>query len=91
MSFLRHGEIFRSDRGVEPGAGQPPPVGRRRARVKERGRSASWLIVSMSLQLAIPRRVALQQSPLLFHQLFAILQLAAPAGRSKIIERQITA
>src|SRR6195256_4327761 len=47
MSFFRHGEIYQSDAGRNNSGERP----------KDRPR----LIVPMSLQLAIPRRVALQQ------------------------------
>ena len=50
MSFLRHREIYRSDVGFE-NAG---------SRIGSRSRRSS---ASMSFQLAIPRRVALQQRP----------------------------
>ena len=54
MSFLRHPEIYRSDVLI-----QPLHLGSRGAvRGPLRG-----LIVSMSFRLAIPWRVALQQSP----------------------------
>ena len=61
MSFFRHGEIYRSDEGTLQSAGSDP-------------RLAPRPIVSMSLQLAIPRRVALQQSPPPLHQPSAILK-----------------
>ena len=48
MSFLRHGKIYQSD---EPEGGEA------------RGSAATATIVPMSLQPAIPSRVALQQSP----------------------------
>lgn len=72
MSFLRHQEIFRpmcSSR-IQSWAKLPPPVGRHRAQPKGRtGRSTPWPIVTMSLQLAIPQQVALQQSLPPLHQL----------------------
>ena len=49
MSFFRHEEIYRSDGGFRLKGSRPKPAPR--------------LIVSMSLRLAIPWRVALQQSP----------------------------
>ena len=49
MSFFRHEEIYRSDVGIKAKGNRPKP--------------APPTIVSMSLRLAIPRRVALQQSP----------------------------
>jgi hypothetical protein len=48
MSFFRHREIFRSDLFES---------------VRERRQRRPGLIVSMSFQLAIPRRIALQQGP----------------------------
>jgi len=49
MSFLRHGEIYRSDVVLgsdRPEGGAPPPVGRRPCPGKRRdGRNAPWLIV----------------------------------------------
>ena len=59
MSFFRHGEIYQSDVGNSSG---------------ERPKSAPRLIVPMSLQLVIPRRVALQQSSPPLHQLSVILK-----------------
>jgi hypothetical protein len=53
MSLLRLGQIYRSDGRAKPGP----------------QRTAAPAIVSMSLRPAIPWRVALQQSSLLFHQL----------------------
>jgi Integrase core domain len=60
MSFFRHREIYRSDG--------------KRKRVGSRPESASRPIVSMSLRLAIPWRVALQQSPPPLHQPMVILR-----------------
>ena len=54
MSFFRHGEIYRSDVGSKANGNRPKP--------------APPTIVSMSLRLAIPWRVALQQSPPPLHQ-----------------------
>src|SRR2546427_6203642 len=51
MSFLRHEEIYRSDVGVLCWGGAGRPYG-----------CAPHLIVSMSFRLAIPWKVALQQS-----------------------------
>lgn len=77
MSFLRHGEIYRSDVGFgsgRPEGGAPPPVGRRPCPGKKRdGRNAPCSSSAMSFQLAIPRWVALQQSPSPLHQLEVIL------------------
>jgi hypothetical protein len=56
MSFLRHGQIYRPMVSLTlPGNGAVPG-------------SAPVPIVAMSLQLVIPRRVALQQSPPPLHQ-----------------------
>ena len=57
MGFFRHGEIYR-------------PAGHKD---KEPRNGGSQLIAPMSLRLTIPRRVALQQSSLLFHQPRVIL------------------
>ncbi len=59
MSFLRHREIFRSDL-----------IGL----VRERCNAVPGLIVSMSFQLAIPWRIALQQGPLPLRQPQIILR-----------------
>jgi hypothetical protein len=58
MSFFRHREIFRSDLLNRAGNG----VG-----------AVPGLIVSMSFQLAIPLRIALQQGPLPLRQPLIIL------------------
>jgi hypothetical protein len=60
MSFFRHGEIYQSDVAGNSGG--------------ERPKSRPRLIVPMSLQLVIPRRVALQQSSPLLHQPSSILK-----------------
>ena len=49
--------------------------------------AAPGLIVSMSFQLVIPRRVALQQSPLPLRQPVTILRYSRLAGRVLFIER----
>ena len=54
MSFFRHEEIYRSDVGMQLKGSGP--------------QTAPRTIVSMSLRLAIPWRVALQQSPPPLHQ-----------------------
>ena len=59
MSFLRHLEIYRSDLI---------------RLVRERRKRRPGLIVSMSFQLAIPRRIALQQGPLPLRQPQIILR-----------------
>ena len=54
---------------MKAGAGVPPPVGRPRSPAKGRdGRRAPCSSSAMSFQLAIPWRVALQQSPPPLHQ-----------------------
>ena len=54
---------------LKAGARVPPPVGRPRSPAKGRdGRSAPCSSSAMSFQLAIPWRVALQQSPPPLHQ-----------------------
>jgi len=63
MSFFRHGEIYQCDEESE--------------RSGERPNSRPRLIVPMSLQLAIPRRVALQQSSPPLHQSGIILKKMA--------------
>ena len=74
MSFLRHREIYRSDGGAEAGSGAV---------------AAPCLIVSMSLRLAIPWPVALQQSRLPLHQLG--LLCTQPAGKTTIFQRMAKA
>ncbi len=51
--------------------------------------AAPSLIVSMSFQLAIPGRVALQQGPPLLHQPEPILQSGRPVVQCFCSERQI--
>jgi hypothetical protein len=68
MSFLRHREIYQSDEREE-----------RRARFN----SHAPLIVLMSFQLAIPWRVALQQSSPPLHQLGMILAKEEHDGKSR--------
>jgi hypothetical protein len=69
MSFFRHGEIYQSDvRGNSSG---------------ERPKSRPQLIVPMSLQLAIPRRVALQQSSPPLHQPSVILKEKRKSEKKK--------
>ena len=74
MSFLRHREIYRSDGGAEAGSGAV---------------AAPCRIVSMSLRLAIPWPVALQQSRLPLHQLG--LLCTQPAGKTTIFQRMAKA
>jgi hypothetical protein len=57
MSFLRHGQIYRSDE----------------APIRSHGLPAAPAIVSMSLRPAIPWRVGLHQSPPPLHRLISIL------------------
>ena len=72
MSFFRHREIFRSDVIRSVGNGFNAVPG---------------LIVSMSFQLVIPRRVALLHCPLPLHQPILILRYSRLAGRVFFIER----
>ncbi len=74
MSFLRHREIYRSDGGTEAGSGEV---------------AAPCLIVSMSLRLAIPWPVALQQSRPPLHQLGPLC--TQPAGKTTIFQRMAKA
>src|SRR4051812_18302532 len=86
MSFLRHREIYRSDmlwNAREPGVGVPPPVGRPPSPSKGRdGRNAPCSSSAMSFQLAIPWRVALQQSPLPLHQPVSVCAGTLPLTRN---------
>lgn len=75
MSFLRHGEIYRSDGGL--GADLP-----------ERPHGPLRPIVSMSFQLVIPWRVALQQSPPPLHQPVPILHYGRQVVQCFCSERQ---
>ena len=47
------------------------------------------LIALMSLQLVIPGRVALQQSPLALHQLEQILHEGTEVGKEQNIKRRV--
>ena len=70
MSFLRHKEIYQSDEvGLK---GRDPKV-------------TPSLIVSMSLRLVIPWRVALQQSPPPLHQPVDIVQQSEGADNPRLI------
>src|SRR5271170_2785356 len=71
MSFFRHGEIYQFD-------GQGTSSG-------ERPRSRPRLIVPMSLQLIIPRRVALQQSSPPLHQPSLILKEKRKFEKEKLL------
>ncbi len=74
MSFLRHGEIYRSDGWVKSGSGEV---------------AAPCLIVSMSLRLAIPWPVALQQSRPPLHQPGPLCP--QPPGSTMIFQRMAKA
>src|SRR3974390_1352752 len=73
MSFFRHEEIYQSD--VEGSSRGSDP------------RAAPRLIVPMSLQLVIPRRVALQQSSPPLHQPSAILKGKRKNEKEKPLNR----
>ncbi len=73
MSFFRHGEIYQSDVGGNSSG--------------ERPKSRPRLIVPMSLQLVIPRRVALQQSSPPLHQPRAILKEKRKNEKEKPLNR----
>jgi hypothetical protein len=69
MRFIRHGGIYRSDGGIEPGAGSPPPVGRRPGPGKERdGRSALCSSSAMSSDRLFLDRGARQHCPSPLHR-----------------------
>ena len=68
-AFLRHGGIYRSDRAIQPGAGAPPPVGRRPGPGKERdGRSALCSSSAMSSDRLFLDRGARQHCPSPLHR-----------------------
>ena len=69
MRFLRHDGIYRSDEAIEPGAGAPPPVGRRPGPGKERdGRCALCSSSAMSSDRLFLDRVARQHCPSPLHR-----------------------
>jgi hypothetical protein len=69
MRFLRYDGIYRSDAAIQPGAGAPPPVGRRPGPGKERdGRSALCSSSAMSSDRLFLDRVARQQCPSPLHR-----------------------
>ena len=76
-SFLRHGEIFRSDGWACAGVG------------REAHASTPRPIVSMSFQLAVPWLVTPPQSPPPLHQPGAIMQQSAAAGQQKPANGQL--
>ena len=75
MSFFRHGEDYRPDSKSSVTRSSP--------------QTAPQTIVSMSLQLVIPWRVALQQSSLPLHQPTEILNQKCYCERRKFIQPQV--